>query len=1092
MHDRSKPALDQQDGASGISSSPHPLFDPHWYAQQNPDLPPERATFGHYLTEGWRNMKSPHPLFSVEYYFEQRPDVKAAGLEPLTHFVTRGWREGTNPHPDFDVDLYLSQDEGAGSDFSDSLSRYRTFGRTCGLTPNRFLNSAFGLGARHGVLPYVHASAAEQLENFHHIYNAYFDANYYKKTYPYAIELTADVSKTLACYINNVQTCFHSPSPYFNTAWYLANGGHIDAGVDPILDYVSRGWKLGLSANQYFDVQWYLQYYSDVRESGTEPMLHFLRHGQFEGRRAHPTFSNAFFLWQETPPTLAPIFAPLRNPSPENRLSPAPLVSIIVTNMDGVAHLPALFDSLDGQTYRNFEVIFVDDASKDRSAEFARDRGAKVIQLLERKGFAEANNIGLAESKGELIALLNNDMRVDPNWLESMISTIKVDNTIGAVAPLIRFWCKFQRLEFSAALPFNVETGPFRGSLKYQKYFIRTGEEIQSEIVAKYADNAWKIVIDIPIQTEPFQFFVTHGRKQVLTILSGTTATRIVARAGRQEISFILSETLGKGGFFIINNAGSIDIGGGLPADRAFGEVDQRQFNSSELVPFLCGGAALIRRDALLGYPLFIGEFIAYYEDSELSVRLHRNGYRINFDPRAIVYHRHSATNVEKSTFWRTYTLRNNKLFCYLFATCDERLKIKHHVRLDLNHLEAWYRSQPALSSGEAGFLEKIPEILADLDRLFRVIDASELPVKSNLRVGLFNPYWGTFGGGEAHALHFAEAFASYGQVELISTDDFDIDVLVAFFGCGGLNARKRIVRQMTPELSGEYDIFINSAFQSEMPSMARHSYFILSFPSKTPSTEFLDSYKFFANSAYTLSWAERWWGKGNFVGDIIYPAVDDQMSGGFSHAAKKSKVILSVGRFASSGHTKNQKEIVLAYQEAVARDPVATQGWKLVLVGSANDENYVKEITDLARGSNVEIILDAPFAEVVKQYSNAAIYVHASGIGHDEHSEPELLEHFGMAVAQAAGSGCYPVVYGAAGPKEIIDLIGDGVIYYSTDELVSALLNVIARSNCGALEQASTDISARARIFSRDAQRNAIHGLLSRDLVVAQKIARR
>ncbi len=112
----------QQPAESEALSSPHPLFDPHWYAQQNPDLPPEQATFGHYLTEGWRNLKSPHPLFSVEYYFEQRPDVKAAGLEPLTHFITRGWKEGTNPNRQFDVAAYLAQGPELGD--KDPLTHY--------------------------------------------------------------------------------------------------------------------------------------------------------------------------------------------------------------------------------------------------------------------------------------------------------------------------------------------------------------------------------------------------------------------------------------------------------------------------------------------------------------------------------------------------------------------------------------------------------------------------------------------------------------------------------------------------------------------------------------------------------------------------------------------------------------------------------------------------------------------------------------------------------------------------------------------------------------------------------------------------------
>jgi GT2 family glycosyltransferase len=160
MLDCSDSLLTLRHDRSELSPDHNVLFDPHWYAQQNPDLPPERATFGHYLTEGWRNLKSPHPLFSVEYYFEQRPDVKAAGLEPLTHFVTQGWKDGTNPHPAFDVNFYLSQKPDLGGE--NPLSHYiiRSLIRT--FKPNKYFDAQWYLLKN----PDVRAAGYEPLTHF--------------------------------------------------------------------------------------------------------------------------------------------------------------------------------------------------------------------------------------------------------------------------------------------------------------------------------------------------------------------------------------------------------------------------------------------------------------------------------------------------------------------------------------------------------------------------------------------------------------------------------------------------------------------------------------------------------------------------------------------------------------------------------------------------------------------------------------------------------------------------------------------------------------------------------------------------------------
>jgi len=119
------------------------------------------------------------------------------------------------------------------------------------------------------------------------------------------------------------------------------------------------------------------------------------------------------------------------------QLKKSPYVSIIIVNYNGAPFLPILFSSLEKQTFKDFEVIFVDNASKDKSIKIAEDfsrKGGikmKIIKLSQNLGFCKGNNIGLNFAEGEYVVLLNNDTFVAPNWLEELVKCINSNEKIG-------------------------------------------------------------------------------------------------------------------------------------------------------------------------------------------------------------------------------------------------------------------------------------------------------------------------------------------------------------------------------------------------------------------------------------------------------------------------------------------------------------------------------------------------------------------------------------------------------------------------------------------------------------------------------------
>ena len=114
-----------------------------------------------------------------------------------------------------------------------------------------------------------------------------------------------------------------------------------------------------------------------------------------------------------------------------------PLVSVIIVNWNGEKWLKKCLDSLHSQTYKNFEIILVDNASTDGSVKFVRRYYPEVrcIENDRNLGFAAANNRGIGNAKGEYILFLNTDTWVEHDFLERIVG---VYSELGydVVAPL--------------------------------------------------------------------------------------------------------------------------------------------------------------------------------------------------------------------------------------------------------------------------------------------------------------------------------------------------------------------------------------------------------------------------------------------------------------------------------------------------------------------------------------------------------------------------------------------------------------------------------------------------------------------------------
>ena len=105
-----------------------------------------------------------------------------------------------------------------------------------------------------------------------------------------------------------------------------------------------------------------------------------------------------------------------------------PLVSVIILNYNAGNLLSECIESVLKTDYEKFEIIIVDNDSKDDSIDRCKEK-FRDVQIIENKknlGYCEGNNVGIRNAKGEFIAILNPDTVVDSNWLKELIKGYEI------------------------------------------------------------------------------------------------------------------------------------------------------------------------------------------------------------------------------------------------------------------------------------------------------------------------------------------------------------------------------------------------------------------------------------------------------------------------------------------------------------------------------------------------------------------------------------------------------------------------------------------------------------------------------------------
>ena len=110
------------------------------------------------------------------------------------------------------------------------------------------------------------------------------------------------------------------------------------------------------------------------------------------------------------------------------------LISVILPTYNSIKYLDNAIQSILNQTYKNFELLVINDGSTDGTTEYLKsqtDQRFKIYNLEVNKGLVHALNLGLSEAKGQFIARMDSDDVSHPERFQKQLDLFKLNPEIG-------------------------------------------------------------------------------------------------------------------------------------------------------------------------------------------------------------------------------------------------------------------------------------------------------------------------------------------------------------------------------------------------------------------------------------------------------------------------------------------------------------------------------------------------------------------------------------------------------------------------------------------------------------------------------------
>ncbi|MEM4230393.1 MAG: glycosyltransferase family 4 protein [Candidatus Pacearchaeota archaeon] len=311
------------------------------------------------------------------------------------------------------------------------------------------------------------------------------------------------------------------------------------------------------------------------------------------------------------------------------------------------------------------------------------------------------------------------------------------------------------------------------------------------------------------------------------------------------------------------------------------------------------------------------------------------------------------------------------------------------------------------------------------------------------MKIGIFDPYLDTLGGGERYILTIASCLADHNEVFLFWNDKSILRKASKKFGIEIKNIKltenifsskvfflRRILN------TRKYDLIFFISDGSIPILLSKKNVLIFQFPVNwVNGKKFLTRLKLkkinkiICYSNFVKNYLDK-----NFLVNslVLYPYIE-RIDFRYS---QKENIILTVGRFTRALNRKKQEILISAFKKMHSE---GLHNWRFILIGSVlqKDRKYLKKLKDMAKNYPIEILENISFKNLLSYYNKSKIYWHAAGFGENLEKHPEYAEHFGISTVEAMGAGAVPVVINAGGQKEIVEDEKNGFLWNTLGELM-------------------------------------------------------
>lgn len=339
-------------------------------------------------------------------------------------------------------------------------------------------------------------------------------------------------------------------------------------------------------------------------------------------------------------------------------------------------------------------------------------------------------------------------------------------------------------------------------------------------------------------------------------------------------------------------------------------------------------------------------------------------------------------------------------------------------------------------------------------------------------KAALYDPYLDVLGGGEKHILGVMQVLQNLGyEINIFWNSDLSakIEERYSFQFSDKLNFLSNIFNKNISLVSklnklSEFDLFFYVTNGSYFFSSAKRNFVFCMYPKKDLyDMNLLNklktlNYTFVTNSDYTKKWLEKW----NVSSQVLLPYIGSDFMNFKLGSEKKVNIILSVGRFYSHLHAKQQELIIKLFKQ-LKQKSTTLKDFKLILAGGLKkeDKQYFDSLRKLA-GDDDKIIFkpNLTYLELFDLYKKACFYWHFTGFNVDENINPESVEHLGLAPLEAMSMGCLTFCASNGGPRDLIQDGKNGFLFETEDQLIDKFFEIVKN------ETEQIEITRKAKKF--------------------------